>query len=92
MLHFRSSGSAVTHGAWKADVRIPISGEGSASVRLRAPRLASGTFTFCGVSVPVENGRAEIPLAALRASLSRGGVSFALPGSSPVPGAPFLEV
>ena len=92
MLHFRSSGSSATPGAWKADVRIPVSGEGSATVRIRAPRLASGTFSFCGVSVPVRKGRGEIPLSALRASLSRGGVSFALPGSSPVPGAPFLEI
>lgn len=92
MLHFRSSGSSAVPGAWKADVRIPVSGEGSAHVRIRSPRRASGTFSFCGVSVPVVDGRAEIPLAALRASLSRGGISFALPSSSAVPGAPFLEI
>lgn len=92
MLHFRSSGSSAVPGAWKADIRIPVSGKGAAIVRIRQPRRASGTFMFCGLTVPIREGRGEIPLDRLRASLSRGGVSFALPSSSPVPGAPYLEV
>ena len=76
---------------WQANLCIPVVGNGSIVVRLVTPRQATGTFHFCGISTPIEKGRGEIPLPAIRAGLSRGGVAFARPGATPVPGAPFLQ-
>lgn len=77
---------------WQANLCIPVVGNGPIVVRLVTPRQATGTFHFCGISIPIAKGCGEIPLSALRAGLSRGGVAFARPGATPVPGAPFLEV
>ena len=76
---------------WQANLGIPVVGDKPIAVRLVTPRQATGTFHFCGISIPIAKGCGEIPLSALRAGLSRGGVAFARPGASPVPGAPFLE-
>ncbi len=91
-LHFRSVRPKDPDRRWVADMRFPVVADGIVAVRLRVPRRGSGTFHFCGIAVQVSNGRAEFPLAKLRAALSRGGVAFARPSSSPVPGAPFLQV
>ena len=76
---------------WQANLCIPVAGNGPIIVRLVTPRQAIGTFSFCGISTPIAKGRGEIPLPAIRAGLSRGGVAFARPGATPVPGAPFLQ-
>lgn len=95
VLKFRSAenarGADSANRRWRATLMIPVSDEGRIEVLLTAPRRATGTFFFCGTETAIADGRGTIPLRAIRAGLSRGGVAFALPGASPVPGAPFLE-
>ena len=96
VLKFRSTESArgadATGRRWRATLMIPVSDEGRIEVLLTVPRRATGTFFFCGTETAISDGRGTIPLRAIRAGLSRGGVAFARSGASPVPGAPFLEI
>lgn len=95
ILKFRSTesarGAAAAGRRWRATLLVPVSDEGRIGVLLTVPRRATGVFFFCGTETAISDGRGTIPLSAIRAGLSRGGVAFALPGASPVPGAPFLE-
>ena len=93
-LHFRSIEPKEERGHWAASLRIPAPGTAVERivVRVTTPRSATGVFRICGIAVPIEKGRGEFPLASFRARLSAGGVSFALPGASPTPGAPYLKV
>lgn len=95
VLKFRSAenarGADSANRRWRATLMIPISDEGRIEVLLTTPRRATGTFFFCGTETAIADGRGAIPLRAIRAGLSRGGVAFAFPSASPVPGAPFLE-
>ena len=92
LLRFRSASNASSE-RWEAELRIPIDENADAiAVHVIVPRCASGTFVFCGIAVSIATGRGTLPVAAFRAGLSRGGVSFARAGAAPVPGAPFWKV
>ena len=91
VLHFRSTDGKGAGKSWKADLRLPSEPGGRCDIRMRTPRSAAGIFHLCGQDIPVVRGRGEIPLPVLRASMPKGGVSFALPGAEPIAGTPFLE-
>ena len=89
-LHFRANLSDSSPSYWIATLCIDPDDATRLAISISLPARHApppdGTFVLCGLSVPVAAGHATLSLADFRDNLSAGGVSFALPDSSPVSG------
>lgn len=94
-LRFRANGPDTSATHWTAVLRLDRADIANLAVAIELPNRpgvrVDGTFTLCGISVPVADGHAALPLEEFRLSHAVGGVSFAPAGSAPVPGTIILS-
>ena len=84
-LVFQSVGSREDKGWWRAEVSLPVTGEGegvlSISVTDAQDVPVSGSFVLCSVPAVIEGGKGVISLADFRLKHSTGGVAFQVAGT-----------
>lgn len=94
-LHFVSRTGEGDAAGWHVKLAIPSHVTDETILRLFALDASelpvdNGTLTFCGVALPVRDGRATIPVTTFREHVGNAMISLRRPDTGDVPGEPVL--
>ena len=87
---FASEGSSDASGAWRAELRVPPKATSDTMLTIKvcdsSDRPAEGVFSLAGCSLPITEGKAEMPFGMFLAGIQNTEVGLCRPDGQPVGG------